>query len=476
MSNAPDRRPCELWVERGYGSGYAVTPTLVLTSRHVVDAALGERWQVRSLGGKEWVPGGEVVWTGDGDCDAALVRVPTALPVPSAPIEFGRFHAADPQPFRAVGFPDNQKRGTSRDVEVAFGEIAPLTAFRRRRLALDVTSALPDQSSQGGSPWEGLSGAAVISLGLVVGVVAVAKGAYDGRRLEAVLAEDLLVSPGFAEAFAVSTGTVPRVVAVENAGVPLRRPYLPLPSDVAPSLLLRPEYGVVPFAGRADALSELQSWAAGLSGGAYLASITGAGGTGKSRLAAELSSRLEQTDQPWLTGFLGRGVDAAAWQRLASSVGPLLIVVDDADSRIDEIADALAALDRGRPADTPTAVVLVGRAGADRWGAEIREHDDGTGAAERAVPGPHVELGALPESNSDRAALFASAVAAFTERLDAPARSVAPPTDLGQELFGAILFIHLGGAHRARRRPPTGRRADRPLAGRGRCRPRESYW
>src|SRR3970282_2155183 len=74
-----------------------------------------------------------------------------------------------------------------------------------------------------------------------------------------------------------------------------------LPDPPNPSHLLRYEYGVVPFHGRADELTEAFAWAT--SGAGFAARVyMGAGGTGKTRFAAQLCGELQR--RGWDASFL----------------------------------------------------------------------------------------------------------------------------------------------------------------------------
>jgi hypothetical protein len=58
-----------------------------------------------------------------------------------------------------------------------------------------------------------------------------------------------------------------------------------------PASLLEPGLGVVPFTGRAAELAQLEGWCLGDQAG-LVRLLTGGGGSGKTRLALELVSRM----------------------------------------------------------------------------------------------------------------------------------------------------------------------------------------
>ena len=138
---------------------------------------------------------------------------------------------------------------------------------------------------------------------------------------------------------------------------------------------LRAEYGVVPFQGR-DEFDALWGWCTGLAPGpsVHLALVTGVGGSGKTRLVAELAERLAR--EGWHTGFVPAPLprtanDAPAdeirpladW--LATTKSPLLLAVDYAESRWAEVARLMASL--GERPGSPTCVVLTARELGGWW-------------------------------------------------------------------------------------------------------------
>ena len=82
-----------------------------------------------------------------------------------------------------------------RDTAYLYGHIAPLGQLKAGRLDLDVASASPT-ARPAGSPWAGMSGAAVVADSHLVGVVMVDPARYQDR-LVAVPASQLLNNPEF---------------------------------------------------------------------------------------------------------------------------------------------------------------------------------------------------------------------------------------------------------------------------------------
>ncbi len=74
-------------------------------------------------------------------------------------------------------------------------------------------------------------------------------------------------------------------------------------TDLRPSILLRPEYAVVPFAGRDALIGDVRAWCT--SDHPFRARLyTGPGGAGKTRLFIEICQRLRADH--WDAGFLDR--------------------------------------------------------------------------------------------------------------------------------------------------------------------------
>ncbi|AUG76746.1 ATP-binding protein [Kitasatospora sp. MMS16-BH015] len=148
------------------------------------------------------------------------------------------------------------------------------------------------------------------------------------------------------------------------AGPVLVPSYLQLPYESAPLKQLSARHEVVAFHPR-DELDLLLDWCQGADGGSptRIALLHGVGGAGKTRLAAELGSRL--ADQGWHTGFLLRDADPADLAWLGRLASPLLVLVDYAEeARWEEVSRLLRAL-RGRRG--PTCVVLTARSVSSWW-------------------------------------------------------------------------------------------------------------
>ena len=138
------------------------------------------------------------------------------------------------------------------------------------------------------------------------------------------------------------------------------------------------------------------------------------GGAGKTRLAMEVALRLGA--KGWRAGFFDRtasGAPAEALQRLCDGGEPLLVIVDYAETRREELVPLLRHARRGR---TPRLrVLLLARAAAEWWerlpqaDADVQEL---VGAYGDAYPLP-----LLTDEVGARRALFDAAARRFQEKL-----------------------------------------------------------
>lgn len=218
-----------------------------------------------------------------------------------------------------------------------------------------------------------------------------------------------------------------------------------LPTEHPDSMLLRAEYGVVPFhPGRQPDVDALLAWCReGPAKGIRL--ITAAGGMGKTRLALELARHLRFDD--WQAGFLLRDADDApgfALDELLEAERSLLIIVDYAQTRRAIVEDVLRRLAR-HPAARPRRVLLLART-AGEWWDDLRARDGDVRDLFERLSGTSIELqlGALAASLEERERVFTAARAAFAKRLSLEESSTrVPPPDLRQQHFDQALFLHI---------------------------------
>jgi tetratricopeptide (TPR) repeat protein len=452
------------------GSGYVLDANLVLTAGHVVDGMSGERCEVRPLGAPKWTRS-TVVWRGD-QCDAALIRVSQPVRRAAARVRFGRFETSDRADVRAVGFPQAQAKQLGRlsivDTEDVYGQVTPLSGVKGGTLTLHVAGSTPAGGRDGRQLWAGMSGAALFSGPLLVGIVGLAPAHFGTGRLEAVPVEAMAAEAGFGETLAGRPEAPLLLEVAEDVDVTrdlLLPPYRPLPDQAlaegAIGFLLEPGYGIVPFHGRQDELDEHALWCGG-SAGVAVRLVTGSAGAGKTRFAAELCRR--QQAAGGVAGFLdpnGREDRIAGLARVSS---PLLVVVDEAQSRIGEIAlllGSVAAARRQRAAR----ILLLSRDPGEWWPAAVDRSVDGAPDGRVVLKTASLRKLAPLDDEAGREQSFLAAATAFAERLGKPAGELTAPA-LPADVFSEVVMVHLAALSAIVRGADGGRTADGgPTAG-----------
>ncbi|OQQ17790.1 hypothetical protein B0675_12285 [Streptomyces sp. M41(2017)] len=404
----------------GQGSGYVISDHLVLTSAHVVPA-LGESAEFFQPGHAARYAA-KVVWRGTpgGRDDAALLLIddPAWQPLKSSAIRWGRLVTSLPgSTCQTVGVPDMVQR-SGRPVELwqATGTINPVTGRVDNRHVVTLTEH-PPQSTDG-SPWGGLSGAAVFCGDLLTGVISADLAGLAHASLHAVPLYVLFHDQAFRDTLALhgpeaGTGMEP----VEWQGLADHTDTLNATGAQtvsSPAALLRARRAVVPFRGREDLLTQLRAWA-GLPGfGAWL--IHGPGGQGKTRLAHHLATLLAR-QKPWAVLWLRADAADGSLDVVASATAPALIVVDYAETRTSQLTDLCQALARhgiGTGAGTAVKVLLLARTAGDWW----QTLQDKTPAAEELLDGtPVTHLGALESKSGNRLDGYREAAGSFAGHL-----------------------------------------------------------
>ena len=224
------------------------------------------------------------------------------------------------------------------------------------------------------------------------------------------------------------TGTVPPIKrpgsAVDTGGerlaikdTQLERllypPYEPPPATSAAgaqslATLLKPRHQQAPFIGRVEERAELAAWAERPESGPRVRLCIGPGGEGKTRLAAEFATELQA--KGWLVGFVR--LDASTEElreALRAAASDVLLVVDYAGRRVDQLAALLTAAESRRCGRT--ALLLLERSQGEWW-RELGDRLQGTRAALDAftVAEP-LRLG--PLSEADRVEMLGKASVAY---------------------------------------------------------------
>ncbi|MFF7169337.1 trypsin-like peptidase domain-containing protein [Streptomyces pseudovenezuelae] len=411
------------------GSGYLLTPELILTAGHCVGPKGSEvtaRAYARHEGSydlSEERHTFRVAVRGDEEPDYALLESTaddpfrTAQDGPSGEVRLGRLIGEGAVAAQALGFPKSgvQQAGTRQLVtpEDVRGRVLPLTGARRevRRLNLQIrTGSSP--LARGASLWSGMSGAALFSGDHLIGVITEDRATIEGRLIalpvSAVFGDD---GPAEANAclLAARGGTAPEervtLAPVWAGGEILKPAYSPLPprDQWSEADLLESRHGVVPFRGRTQQLRALVDWCEHEDdggGGQRIRLLTGGSTVGKTRLARELCRTM--AGRGWVAGVVDPlHVDFSGVCALPEG---RLLVVDDADAHAGQLHVLLAeATERG--SRHPLRVLAVAHRGGPWWDAVRRRYEALVDAEDPAPLAP------LPEA--DREDAYRAAYAAF---------------------------------------------------------------
>nr|VFJ60202.1 MAG: hypothetical protein BECKDK2373C_GA0170839_10794 [Candidatus Kentron sp. DK]VFJ61326.1 MAG: hypothetical protein BECKDK2373B_GA0170837_11009 [Candidatus Kentron sp. DK] len=209
-----------------------------------------------------------------------------------------------------------------------------------------------------------------------------------------------------------------------------------------PGAMLRAEYGIVPFHFREKELKELDDWCK-ISGHVKVRLYTGPGGMGKTRLAVELCRRRDGFGG-WEAGFLDRERVSKAndpGRLLADYKGPVLMVMDYAETRRDELTPLIEAALANKNPNGKLRLILLARA-ADDWWTQLKTEAGPVGEFLQSGQTVHDRLRPLTTDVEQRKRSFDMAVDAFAERLG---RKGTEPKDIdfGAEHFERVLLLHM---------------------------------
>ncbi|MEV8097636.1 trypsin-like peptidase domain-containing protein [Kitasatospora sp. NPDC085879] len=409
-------RLVEVVGEDNRGTGYLIGPRLVLTSAHVV-GGVGTTARVLQPGRRPRYRS-TVVWRGDpdGGTDAALVRVePAVWQGPEGTAEpWGQLATMRPgQPVETWGVPWAIQDGGTAEAMQLSGTVNPGTGYVRERHFLTLSDHGFAQWAGTGVPWAGLSGAAVVCNGLLIGVVKADMLTFGHGMLEVVPAYVLHADGSFVAALKEHGADSSTLGQAEFDR--LHRHDVPTPSTgpLPPAALLQAGREVVGFHGREDILDRLRGWCEPPGFGVRL--LHGPGGQGKTRLAARLAETLRQDDPRWTVLWPDPAAPPDELAAVRDSTGPVLVVLDYAEARREQLSGLLRAGQSHR-GGVPLKVLLLARTAGGWW-------DSAKWAADGAVlrRAPAEELPALAPDRETRALLYRQALTAFAERLPAPA-------------------------------------------------------
>ena len=454
-------RVAEVWSAAGrVGSGYRVSGRLVLTAAHVIGGAEGEEppeLGVRPLGQGGWLAA-SLRWV-DRGLDAALVRIDApgwVAPAGESTVRWGQAGGTDPLFCMALGFPWAAERtGGVRDTEQLYGHVAPLGGQVSGLADVNVSSAAP-AGRPGQSPWAGMSGAGLVVASDLAGVVLVDPARYGTDRVRARPVADLVAAAGFRRALQDDKAELPakcevlgdrwRLRLADGTGLSLAPLYRPLPRTPGPAQLLQPQYGLVPYLGRDDMVTTLVGWCEKTDAyPRWVCVVTGEGGSGKTRLAAEVCTRLLAAG--WDAGFSDSPQAADTLRgHLERST---LVVIDDADLRPGLIASFVGYVraDLGGP---PARLLLLARHLGDQrdpgggsagvgWWAQLNRTLELDGIFEGQL-----DVSDHPLDPASRTGHYQAALDALRPHVPAPAAGpAASPPALDDPSFGQPLLVHM---------------------------------
>ena len=210
-------------------------------------------------------------------------------------------------------------------------------------------------------------------------------------------------------------------------------------SQNPPGSLLQAEYGIVPFHLRQQELEDLDSWCCS-DHPLAIRLYTGAGGMGKTRLAIEQCTRLQ--DKDWLTGFLKRissnTKTESRFNCFKTISQDVFIVIDYAETRREELVELIKA---SLQANCKLRLILLARAAADWWNL-LKTERDGVGNLLASPSSSWVTLQPLSLQRKQREDSYFLAIESFGKILK-QAPPLFAPDDLDAEYFERVLLLHM---------------------------------
>ena len=428
----------------GVGSGFLLPGRLALTAAHVVFGDSGEPFdqvQVRVGNGKEFVRA-EVVWpTRRGAADAALLEIVDSGWIPPRrvrAVRWGKITGSGTEiPCDATGFPRVLRDpDTGRDTDQISGFINPGNRLRGGRYDINLQSTAP---APVGSPWAGMSGAALFSGDLLIGIVIIDTPGFAERRLTAEPVFKLAADPTFVTSLMGPESYLePESVELVEMFGPSRRQS----SSPSRARLLDAAAEVVPFRGREELMARLRAWCETEDDFAAQL-IVGPGGQGKTRLARELCRRLRRAG--WIAGLVYEDVPRAVINRLADTSERVLLVVDVAEARTGQIAELIEAAWRRPDGAEAIRLLMLARSDGDWWQQLRRKMPDPLGSA------TCIALPDLEENWPGRVNAYRDAMQAFANRLNEAEPTAGWPVivsrlvqpDMRDAKFGSVLTLHM---------------------------------
>lgn len=441
------------------GTGYAVTPTLILTAFHVVveqrpgwqgtsttpvpssvpsptDSAVTvevlfpartQRWEHATL---QWHSLTHDV------CLLSLKHSPTHSLPASTSVCWGHYTRTLPILWHSAGFPlaGRNTADALRDIVSLSGTITPEGGLRRDHYEL-LVNAPPHMET-----WPGFSGSPVFAEGCLIGVISAIPSAFGGDRAHAVPLSALFSDPQWIDLMGTPTiQSVPREILRSFATSPVSLQHS------NPGSLLRAYDRVIPFFPqiREQEWNDLSQWCWHTSDPSSIRLLIGSGGSGKTRLLLEWVESCKQ--HGWMAGFLPENLAEQDWEKLLFSGKETLIVIDYAETRPHLSQELIRLLDQTRL--PKLRIALLARDLGDWWTQlptyleHLRYHLD------EEVQGRLVRrLTPIPSLIENRQAIYQAAYQHFMKHLSLGTASspdfasILP--DLSDPHFDNILYIH----------------------------------
>lgn len=230
----------------------------------------------------------------------------------------------------------------------------------------------------------------------------------------------------------ITYGGAPRRVPLEPALVELP------PEAESPARMVRARSGIVPFSARQTLLDQLIDWIHDAEERFKGCLIGGRGGSGKTRLGVELCAHT--TDLDWIAGLLSQSADQGGLDALVQVPTARLVIVDYAESRVEQLKILIPELRSSATPEHPVRVVLLVRDAPRRtndWAEPLRNYSDALDAAL-----DRFELNVLPDTpldRSERESLYDAAAEAFASRASVAAPSA--PETLNDPLYESPLAV-----------------------------------
>ncbi|MFC9329606.1 tetratricopeptide repeat protein [Kitasatospora sp. NPDC057015] len=391
-----------------------IAPSLVLTSAHVAPAVGAAVTVYRP--GRPGTYAARTVWRGTpgGVDDAALLLVDDTAwtPMAGAGVRWGRLVTTRPgTACETWGIPDLvQRKGRATDTLHPAGTLNPGDRDVGNRYVMNITAHPPADRQDGQSPWGGISGGALFCGDLLAGVIGSDPAGRAHAALEAVPAYVLHHDPAFRTALAKHAPHAGTVLEAAEWQHLAENPEPPAGRAGSPAALLRARRQAVPFRGRTDLIDTLTAWCRQPGFGAHL--LHGPGGQGKTRFADHLAGLLAA--EKYAVLWLRANASDKDLEVLAGAAKPLLVVVDYAETRTEQLLAVLEAAAR-HPGTTAFKVLLLARTAGDWWTAL----QAATPTAEDLLDGSEdILLGPLePDAGTSRAEAYHEALDGYASHL-----------------------------------------------------------